>query len=476
VEYFEYREDKKMKRLRTVFCGVVIACFSFMNLASCATAPKQPEDPYYADTITDFSQAALSNGIPVIFKKNPASQICVVQLVIDGGTPLVSRDDGGLEDVTLNLMLHGSGSYPYAVIQKLSYDESFSFSSSSGRDYSVAGFRCIKKSFDRIWPVFADSIRNPVFAETDFKIIMTEAAESVKNTQNDPSSLLMQTVKDLAYTDHPYASSDDVTERSLNTITLEKVRAHYAEMMNAARLSIVVTGNFSEAEIKPLVARIDESFGSIERRPFSRPAIPPLKVTGSAVKVPCRTAGDTGYAAGYFACPSRDDPAYISFAIATMYLDDILFARVREQHGAVYSIGTGVLSGRTSLGIISVYKATEQAHLKEYIEDAVNAFPDEKGIEEKLDQYKNKYITTLFETSQNAAGVAGNIIASLEYYGAFDAYLHRSAQVQAVTAAQVAAAYRRYLAQKPEAAENGRVNPVRWVVVSGPETVAQFNF
>jgi zinc protease len=400
----------------------------------------------------------------------------VLRLVIDGGTPLVKSELSGIEDVTLQMMLRGSKKYPYSEIQKIVYNESASFSSAAGKDYSTVGFRCIVKSLDAIYPVFADSILNPLFNEGDFKTVMTEVNESVQASLSDPSKLLVSTLQKKAYADHPYASSEDATEETIKNITLAAVKAQYGELLNASRLSFVIVGNFDADKIKLFTSQLESSFGSIPKMEYERPSVPLLAVSGETVYEPCKTAGETGYAAGYFVCPNRTDKDYVPFAIATMYLDDILFAKVREEHGAVYTIGTGIIPGRISLGIISVYKATEKENLSSYINEAVGSFPDEKGIEEKLEQYKNKYITTLFETSQNAAGVASNITSSIEYYADPQSYLNRASQVRAVTSAQVLAAYKKYLARSADKAEGGIVNPIRWVVVSGADTVKAFKF
>src|SRR5574344_246709 len=477
-----FRENTMIKKIkmRRVFAArlslVLLFVCMMMSVSSCASSPKAKSDPYYADNIKDFTKTALSNGIPVVFKKNEASQICVFRLVIDGGTPLVKPELSGLEDITLQMMLHGSKNYAYSDIQKITYNESASFQSSAGKDYSIAGFRCIERSFDTMYEIFTYSISNPLFSEKDFKTIMTEQAETVQNKQTDPSSLLAAALEKNAYAGHQYESSADITDKSIKNITLKDVQSHYEKMIDASRLSIVIVGNFDQEKEKAITEKLESSFGSIQKKEYVRPAVSHLAVSGETVYESCKAAGETGYAFGYFACPSRNDSDYIPFAIATMFVDDSLFDQVREQHGAVYTIGTGVMPGKTSLGIISVYKATEKEHLKEYIEQAIDSFPDEKGVEEKLDQYKNKYITSLFEASQNAGGIAANIISSQEYYGEPEQYLNRARMVRAVTSAQVVAAYKKDLARTADKAEGGIVNPMRWIVVSGKYTVHLFKF
>ena len=112
------------------------------------------------------------------------------------------------------------------------------------------------------------------------------------------------------------------------------------------------------------------------------------------------------------------------------------------------------------LGAVSAYKISDLQNIHSLIEKAMLDFPDEKNLAGKLEQYKNKYITTLFESSQSGTGVAANIITSLEYSGKPDTYLKRSAQVQNVTAKQVYEAYKKYLAP------DTKTKKIRWITVA----------
>ncbi|MCR5724957.1 MAG: insulinase family protein [Treponema sp.] len=474
-----FRHLRRLFALPPAAAATVAAVLaSAMLLTACASSPKGPAltgNPYYDDNIGDFSTLSLSNGIPVIFKQQEG-KTAWVGLVITGGVSLYPPEKSGLEDITLSMMLHGSESYPYQEIQRIAYDKSLALSSSAGKDYSLISARFITRDTSAALSLLTDSVLHPLLSTEDFTKVMTEEAEAVQRTLTNPSGILGLELSKSAFKNHPYATSVSPTADTISTITLEDVRNHYESLLNAARFSFVVVGDFTGRAQKQVLELLEAGFGSIGRNELSLEAIPPLAAENGAVYASCEIAADTGYIAGYFACPERSSDDYVAFALALMYLDDIMFRQVREQHSAVYTIGSGVLGGKQLLGAISVYKATEKQHLKEYIYEAIDSFPDEKEIAESLDYYKNKYITALFTSSQNTGGVAGNVVASLVYNNSPTQYLNRSAQVQAVTAQDIVRVYSRYLAQKPERAENKTANPIRWIVVSGEKSVRQFKF
>lgn len=442
-----------------IYCILIISCASTFN-----------GEPYYDDNIGDFAETSLSNGIPVVFKKNSNSKICAFRMLFDGGVALYPENKSGLDAVTFDLMLHGSKKYPYSKMQQMGYQKTFSVSSSSGKDYSVASFNCIQRDFDEVLDLFADSIMNPLLQESDFKQIMTDNASAIQRRLSDPSSVLGLEISKAIYSGHPYKTSAAVNEKSLNSISLADVKKNHEVLLDSSRIKFVVVGNIDKTERERIILLLESYFGSIAHGGYSKPDVPVVSAAKGANYGSCEQAGETGYVAGIFNIPNRDDDEYFAFALASMYLDDILFSEVREKNSAVYSIGTGVVGGKNLLGVLSVYKATEQENLKNMIQNAIKQFPSDKEVERKLSEYKNKYITSIFESSQNASGIAANIITSLEYYGAATQYLHRSARVQAVQWQNVVSAYKKYL--QPIATEDCAC----WVVVSGSDSAKKFKF
>ena len=456
-------------RARTGASALFFACALALTLLLSSCASSRGASSFYADNIRDFETKTLSNGIPVIVKQNHGSKIVVFRMIFEGGSSVIDENLGGIEKLTLSLMLHGSEKFIYEDIQKREYENSFSFTSSAGRDYSTAGFTCIQRDVDEALAIFTDGVFHPLFSETDYTQAVTEAENTIAQKASDPSGALGTALSKAAFSGTPYATAVSATKETLPNITLEKIESHHASLLNASRIKIVIIGDFNNDLLSDFVSRLDESFGTIEAKPFALPSIPDFAPNGENVFVANVQAGDTGYITGIFPCPKRTSGEYIPFAIASMYIDDLFFSIVREKHGAVYSIGSGVVGGKKLLGAISIYKATEKAQLKEFTYEAIDAF-DEKSVADKLDQYKNKYISSIFSSSQSSSGVASSVIASLEYHGSESAYLKRAELVQKVSAKQVIAAYKKYF--QPITKENA----AQWIVVDGAENLSKYDF
>ncbi len=442
---------------------VLLACV-ILGLASCSSTKNT--NSYYDANYGDFTQLKLDNGIPLVMKNTGRGQIAVVCMVIEGGTPLLTVEKSGLEDVTLDLMYHGSRNYPYEKLQQLEYETSFSVSTASSKDYSTVKFKCIDRDLNTALDVLADGFLEPLMQKDDFDQIMNLNQMQVQRQLSDPSGTLGLELQKAVYASHEYAPSSSVNEASLNSITLEDVLKHYDSLKDAARIKFVAVGNFSDGKDSVLFEKLNGHFGKLPRTQFKKPVISKIKLNKKTVYAANSQAEKIGYVAGYFDAPDRYDGDYVPFAIALMYLDNTLFNLVREQNGACYSVGTGVLGGKDMLGALSVYKSTKNRELKQLLFKAIDEFPSEKEVAEKLENYKSKYITELFSSSQDTAGVANNIVVSLEYADEPYRYLSRPGEILKVNPAQVMSAYRKYIAPKK----------ISWVVVSGEEELKEFDF
>lgn len=446
-------------------CALFVLCGGMF--VSCGSA-KGVADAQLG-TVEDFTVRQLANEIPVIFKQNKGSKIVVLRIMFEGGMAAIDKSMSGIEDLALDLALRGSETYPYEKIQQLEYEKSFSLTSSSGRDYATAGFICIQRDLAEVLSLFTDCLLNPSFLEADFSQKMTEASAEITRKKADPSGSLGLAISKAVFANHPYAATSSVTEESYPNINLMLVKSAHQNLLNALRMKVVVVGNFSMDLIEDFVSELNTAIGTLPKNPFSAPKIPVIQVASGAVRVANEQAGDTGYVAGLFHCPGRGATDYIPFALASMYLDDLLFSQVREKAGAVYSINTGVLGGKELVGVISAYKVTEKQSLKRLICDAILSF-DEEAFTKKLSQYKNQYISSIFSSAQTSSGVASSIISSIEYFGSESAYLKRADEVLAVDAKDAVAAYRTYF--EPIAKEN----TAQWIVVDGAENLSKYDF
>lgn len=455
-------KNTKLHKIAVSIIFVLLAfsgCSTTKNLSSENSAPKSK----YFDQ-DGFYSTILSNGINLFVKQTGPAHITALRVYFVGGSSVVTPELSGIDDVTLEMLLRGSEKYTYEDVQKVLYNETSTVSASGGRDSSSIGFRCIKPSFSKMLDLVTDGIFHPAFNQTTFENLMDEKKSSLQSRLNDPSSQAVKLLVEKYYKGTVYEASGVIDEKSAEKISLDDVKSNYGKLMNASRIFISAAGNFNDSDIKNLLKKLNKTFAKIDFRDFELPsdekvAIPEKNWEKEFLFKNLETAGSSGYIMGAFKAPRSEDSDYVPFAMATMVLDNVLFEKVREEKGSVYSIGMGSISARNSIGVISCYKASDKK-IRNHIISAIHEFPTEEILDEKIEEYKNKYITKLFENGQTVSGIVSSMAFYQLKFGDFKSYINRREVVLNTTTKEVRKAFETYIA-----------NPENWTwaVVSGEE-------
>jgi zinc protease len=415
------------------------------------------------ENLGSFSTFTLSNGLPVIVKKNTANGVQHISLVIRGGSSAATPATAGYEALALKVMARGSAAYSYEDIQSLLDETSSGIGSSSAFDSSSYSLGTLNKYFERLFPVWVDTIVNPSFKQADFDQELSQAKLALQSKEQDPWAKTGLAVNDAFFAGHPYAASPDGNKESLEAVKLEDIQAWYKERVNAPSLFVVAVGDFDPAALR---AKLESGLGKL---PASGPTLPsaPPAVAGSGkpslAKVEYPASKGMGYLRGDFAAPPPSDPDFMPLNLGMKILNDILFNVVRDKHGAVYSPGSYIRSFNANYGSITLFKTKTPAEAKKYVDESVAilesgkavAIEPEKSsdgfspIAEVLEAAKAQYINALYESQATNSAIAGRIAGSVIATGDYRSYLLDVDRIKAVTVAQIAAAVDKYLLKAP---------------------------
>lgn len=437
------------------------------------------------ENLGSFSVSILDNGIPVVIKKTGSNRIFALRTVLTGFTALVPEEKAGLEAVMLTMLTRGSEKYPYSEFQRLLFEKSASISPSfTSFDITSLSLHTIDTYFDELFDVYADAFLHPAWNEEEFPRVMNDLKVAKRQSMNEPYLKSVIKINEKFFAGHPYASSWDGTENSLQGIVLDDVKEYYAKTVVSGRLFIVAVGNFDTAK---LVKKLNGTFGSMPKKEFARPAVPPLGkgLAPELIKEVFPQSEGLAYVRSDFALPAPDDPDFPKLQVAMTLLDDVLFEIVRTQHGACYSVWSGIHPFSAGFGDITVYKTSVPGQVKKYVDDAiavllsgkciagkVSASAEGKGgigsevdvknqqgvfvpIAEALPFYKKQFLSSFYSGQQTNISVASEIASSIVYHGDFRHYLLMMDQVNEVTDADVVRVIKKYV----------RDNPMLWVVL-----------
>ena len=314
------------------------------NAKEAAGIPERPEQiafPPLAFEPPDAStfRRTLADGTVIYLA--PSREFPLVNLVITfkGGASLDPADIPGLASMTARMVREGGT----ATMAPAELDESLDFLAteigvSANETFTAATMNCLKSNFDESLKLFLDMLRKPAFDEKRLETSRARVLESLKQRNDDASSILAREWKRLVYgTDHFEAS--EPTDRTVAAISRERLSGLHRRVFHPGNMIVSVSGDFDEKE---MLGKLEKAFSGWERgEPVPDPVAPTAVLKPGLYHVPKEIP--QGKVVMGSRAITRDDPDAIPFLLLNEILGaggftSRLMQQVRSNEGLAYSV------------------------------------------------------------------------------------------------------------------------------------------
>lgn len=432
------------------------------------------------ENLGSFRHYLLANGIPLVFKKNEASPLFALKIIVRGQALFTPPEKAGLEAVTLELLTKGSRAYPFDEVKRLLYERSSRLDArTASPDVTSFGLETLSKYLPELLPLFVDSFLHPRWDAEQFQAVVNDFKLAKRRHENDPEQRARLLLEKNLFVGHPYYASSEGIDDSLAHISLADVKGYYKEMARPGRLLIVAVGDFDS---RRLVQMLNATIGQIAAEPRVAVGTPPplsRNIHDGIITEPFPDARGLAYMLGAFSLPAPQAADYPATLIALGMLDDLLYDSVRTRRGAAYGASVGNYGLKANYGTISIYKTSRPGEVKQYVDEAIGILASGRclaariessaagksgigapregraqagsyvPIAEALQFYKDQYLTGFYGGQATNASIASQMAYSLVYHDDYRDYLLLTDRFAAVTASEVAGAARRYLTAAP---------------------------
>ncbi len=380
------------------------------------------------------------DGLEVVLRRNPQSQITVARMVIQGGLPLYGADAAGRELVLLETLTKGSSSYSKEEINRRLARTGASISPSAGQDYSTLSLRTLRRDFDENFAIFADVIAHPLLDATEVGLVIDRRLSHIRIQEQTPDSYISVLASRNFYAGHPYSTPPSGSEESVTGLTAEQVREIHGKTMTRARLKLYVVGNVTEDELRVLVrdGLSDLATGEVAPKAPPRVAAEPRSLLIEERDLP------TNYVFGCFDAPNFGAEDYAAFRVAAAILDDRLFREVRTRRNLSYAVASIISSRLANYGVLYVTTVKPNETLEVMLAEVEKIIADpvaEKELRDKVEEM----ITGDLVGNQTAASQVGRLVQYDMNGGGWAGEAEALEKILAVTPATIQAAAARYL-------------------------------
>jgi zinc protease len=416
--------------------------------ATQTTAPVAPARP--AAAVPAPAREVLPNGVVLIAQEHRAADVVALQLWMRVGGRDERPDELGLSHYLEHMLFKGTPTRPPGSIDRLIEGLGGTSNAFTAYDFThydiVVPAAQVRPALD----VLADIAVNAAFVRDELEAEKKVVFEEMNLLQDDPEKFLTRRLSEVAYRAHPYGRPILGTRALVQGLTREGLDAYYKKHYVPGNMTLVVVGPLTLAQVRPLAAAtVGRLNGPAPARPPTGPVPPLAGGRREDVRRPEQQAylglawqaAATGVAA--------DDISAVD--LLTYILGDGPSSRlnqtVREEKGLVQSIEATYVT-REQSGLVSITARLDPKHL-----DAAEAAILEvirrvraEGVSEAERQRAlitaESFYAFDIETAEGLAKTYGQA----ETTWTLEDEVRYLARLREVTAAQIQAAARKYLA------------------------------
>jgi zinc protease len=221
--------------------------------------------------------------------------------------------------------------------------------SGGGGETSIVSLSALKPTLRSALSIYSDVVMHPAFASADLERLRAQSVAGIQAQKQDPSSEGRRLLPKLVYgADNPYGRV--ATEASVSSVSRPQVTAFYDRWFHPNNATLIVAGDTSLAEIRPLIeaafsgwkpAAVPDTIAPVSQPPskniiylVDKPGTPQSVIRAGLIAPP-RTSGD--------------DLAREAFNTAFGgSFTSRLNMKLREEKGWAYGANSGISGGKGS--------------------------------------------------------------------------------------------------------------------------------
>ncbi len=356
----------------------------------------------------DPVETTLPNGLRLLVQRVDTNPTVFIDGIVRTAPQFDPPGKEGVGELTSALMDWGSAKYDYDAQRKLGDDRAAELS--FGLEFSAHGRA---PDFATLLDVLADDVRRPSLPADRFDLVRTRLA-GYASRRALQAGFEAQRLFNAAL----YPAGDPAlrvpTERSIDNVTLDDVKAYDAEYVRPDLTTLVVVGDVDPAQV---TAAVQREFGDWKAAgPKPDPHLPAVPLPQPQTRIVTTSSQDVTVELGAPALP-RSSPDFDALTLAnTIYgggsLESRLFREVREQRGLVYGASSALDANRDrgtfTISFSAVPSKIDAAEV--LVRHELRRMQTEDVSAEELARAKTRVVATQLIAEQATSSIAGDLL------------------------------------------------------------------
>ena len=405
---------------------------------------------------SDTHEFHLSNGLKLIIREDHRSPTVAHMVWYRAGSMDEVNGKTGVAHVLEHMMFKGTDKVKAGEFSRLVAAVGGRENAFTSRDYTAYFQQVEKSKLDEVIKLESDRMSNLNFDDAEFlKEIQVVMEERRLRTEDNPSSLLNESLMATAYMSSPYRHPVVGWMNDLQNMTAADAREWYRSWYKPNNATIVIAG---DVDAKQVLATVEKYYGAVSAQelPVRKPQIEPQQKGIKQVQV--KAPADSAQLAMAWKVPrlepgKLDDPEPYALELLTAVLDGYDNARLNrtlvKQEKVVNDVGVGydMVSRGPELFQINatMAKGKSVTQVQASIRKAIDEIKQKGVLESELKRIKVRILSEQIYKRDSIFGQAMEI-GSTEMAGfSWKDIDYMLEKMQTITPEQVQAVTKRYL-------------------------------
>lgn len=382
-----------------------------------STARAAPEPGGLLPKSEDFR---LANGLRLFLVADHRAPLVAVEVRVAGGSVEDEPGKEGASGMLATLLGKGAGDRDAEAFHSAAEFVGGTVGTGAARRFVSVSAEFLKADTDLELDLVGDVLMRPKLDPAEFEKERKLAIDGIRQAKQQPRDMIRLYQSQWFYGGHPYAKPTGGDERSLETLTIDDVRAAAARTLAPSRTWMAVAGDFDPAQMRKA---IETRFAGWTAKAADPPAVPKLEAPKEArvLLVDFPSSLQTYFMFGQLGFDWRD-PDYPARYVANTILGGRFTSRLnktlRTDSGLTYGAGSGFDDGTQGTFFVSSY--TEVASSEQAIDMAADVTSKfmAQGITAEEFASARAYIEGQFAPDAvETAAQQASMILSLEFDG-----------------------------------------------------------
>ena len=207
-----------------------------------------------------LKESKLPNGITYLVRPERGEGVVSVQVWVGAGSTYEDKTNAGLSHFLEHLIFKGSSKFPGDEISRLVETSGGVINAGTSKEYTVYYIDTVKDSLPIAVEILADAMENAVFPPEEIEKERPVVLEEIKRSEDDPGSVLYDTLSKTLYTTSPYRNRIIGDEKVVAGVTRDEIIRYYKKYYVPSNMVVSLAGDFEKEDAEKL---IEKFFGAI---------------------------------------------------------------------------------------------------------------------------------------------------------------------------------------------------------------------